>query len=130
MSGKQAQQAERQVFGRWIGGTIGVVGVVALVVSFVLVSATSDGVAVTHSTHNRYFADEAGYKATIAEYVAPQPVPLDTVAVPTTLSETTAQPGTQANCQVLVGLGIALCEPGQQVSFRGQPLVRPVNGPR
>lgn len=78
MERQHNRQAGRRMIG-WLGGAAGGIGGLALAVSIMVPWAQSATAATTTRAHNRTFADEAGYTATITEYLALRALGLDTV---------------------------------------------------
>ncbi|HMQ35412.1 MAG TPA: hypothetical protein PKD53_32175 [Chloroflexaceae bacterium] len=77
------RQHDRQARGRRsgrLGRVAGGIGGLALAVTIMMPWGQSAAAATTPRAHNRTFADEAGYTATITEYLAIRALGLDTVA--------------------------------------------------
>lgn len=110
-----------------LSGIVGVIGGVALALSIVIVWGHPGGAALRHGTYNRFFADEAGYTATITEYLAPDLVPLDTYATES-IWHMTAQRDSRPVCRVLVGFGVAPCESADRPHMGDRTWLSPFTG--
>jgi hypothetical protein len=128
MDRQQNQRARRRMIG-WLGGTAGGIGAVALAVTILMPWGQGSGAATTSRTHNRIFADEAGYTATINEYLAPGIVGLDTVADRSFAYSVIWQPAASTNCRMVQGVAMALCAPGEEAT-REPHVTRQLYGPR
>jgi hypothetical protein len=128
MNRQQNRQTRRWILG-WLGGVAGGIGAVALAVTLLAPWGQSGGAATTSRTHNRVFADEAGYTATINEYLAPGIVGLDTVADRSFAYGVVRQPAASTNCQMVLGVAVALCAPSDEAT-REQHVTRQLYGPR
>lgn len=128
MERQQNQQTRRRMIGL-LGGAAGGIGTVALAVTILMPWGQSGGAATTIRAHNRVFADEAGYTATINEYVAPGTVGLDTVADRSFTTGVARQPAAPADCRMVLGTTIAFCAPGEEAAPEHQ-VTRQLYGPR
>jgi hypothetical protein len=128
MERQHNRQARRRMIG-WLGGAAGGVGTVALAVTILIPWGQSGGAATTSRAHNRVFADEAGYTATINEYLAPGIVGLDTVADRSFTYSLAQQPAASTNCRMVLGTAMALCAAGEEAT-REQHVTSQLYGPR
>ncbi len=128
MDRQQNQQTRRRMIGL-LGGAAGGIGTVALAVTILMPWGQSGGAATTVRAHNRIFADEAGYTASITEYLALAHLGLDTAADEAVTYSVARQPATPANCRMVLGTALALCAPGLETP-REHHVTRRLNGPR
>ena len=128
MDRQRNQQTRRRTVGL-LGGAAGGIGTAALAVAILTPWGQSGGAATTIRAHNRIFADEAGYIATINEYLAPGIVGLDTVADRPFTNSVARQPAAPADCRMVLGSAVVLCAPGEEAN-REQQVTRQPYGPR
>lgn len=128
MDRQHNRQTRKQMIG-WIGGGAGGLGAIALAVTILMPWGQSGGAATTVQAHNRIFADEAGYTATINEYLAPEIVGLDTVAAQQAAYAVARQPAASTDCRMVLGTAMALCAPGEETT-REQHVTHQLHGPR
>lgn len=128
MDRQQNQRTRRRMIGL-LGGAAGGIGTVALAVTILMPWGQSGGAATTIRAHNRIFADEAGYTATITEYLALAHLGLDTAADEAFTYSVARQPAAPADCRMVLGSAVALCAPGEEATQERQ-VTRQIHGPR
>jgi hypothetical protein len=128
MDREHNQRARRWMIG-WLGGAAGGIGAVALAVTILIPWGRSDGAATPIQARNRIFADEAGYTATVTEYLALAHLGLDTAADEAFTYSVARQPAAPADCRMVLGSAVALCAPGEEAN-REQQVTRQLYGPR
>jgi len=128
MDRQQNQRARRRMIG-WLGGAAGGIGAVTLAVTILMPWGQSGGAATPSRAHSRIFADEAGYTATITEYLALELVGLDTVADQPATYGVARQPAASTDCRMVLGAAMAWCAPGEETT-REHHVTRQLYGPR